>query len=194
MKEFTADTGSFKHECIYEIAANGSIKMDNKVTPMGFENAPLLPRMGLKLGLAEGLENTSWYGRGPHENYPDRNESAHLGLYQSTATDMFVPYVAPQESGGRSDTRWLTLGFADGKKAALKVESNEPFQFSALHYDAVDMDQAARPSFVTSRKETILCIDSKMLGLGNQSCGPPPLAKYMLPVKGYEFSFILSIL
>lgn len=194
LKEFSADSGSFVHECIYEIDGNGSITMDSKVSVTGFESMPVLPRIGLKMGLAPGMENVSWYGRGPHENYPDRNESAHLGIYQSTATDMFVPYVVPQECGGRSDTRWLNLGFKNSKKPSLKVASDQPFQFSTLHYDAVDMDNASRPAFLKSRKETILCIDAKILGLGNQSCGPPPLKKYLLPVQDYTFSFTLGLL
>ncbi|MEM6641422.1 MAG: glycoside hydrolase family 2 TIM barrel-domain containing protein [Bacteroidota bacterium] len=194
VKEFTADSGSFTHNCIYEVRGDGNIKMDNQVSVVGFESMPVLPRVGVKMALMEGLEDVSWYGRGPHENYPDRNESAHIGLYRSNATDMFVPYVVPQESGGRSDTRWLDLGFASAKKPVLKVSSDQSFQFSALHYDAKDMDHASRPEFLTSRKETILCIDAEMLGLGNQSCGPPPLAEYMLPVKEYTFNFTLSLL
>lgn len=191
-KEFVSDSGSFKHECIYEIGGNGSIKIDNKVIPTGFDDLLSLPRVGLKLGLVEGLEKVQWYGRGPHENYPDRNESAHLGIYESTASEMFVPYVVPQECGGRSDTRWLKLGFENGTKPALTVESVLPFQFSALHYDASDMDKASRPEFMKRRKETILCIDSEMLGLGNASCGPPPLSQYIVPVQEYEFSFTLK--
>ncbi|WP_430936016.1 glycoside hydrolase family 2 TIM barrel-domain containing protein [Saccharicrinis sp. 156] len=194
MKELASDSGSFKHECIYEISGNGNIKIDNKVKTSGFSDLHALPRVGLKLGLAEGLENVEWYGRGPQENYPDRNESAHLGIYQSTATDLFVPYVVPQECGGRSDTRWLNLRFKDSKKTALTLESDKPFQFSALHYDAKDMDNASRPEFMTSRKETVLSIDSEMLGLGNASCGPPPLNKYLLPVKDYAFSFTINVM
>lgn len=193
VKEFASDSGSFRHECVYEINGSGSIKMNNKVTPAGFTDVSSLPRVGLKMVLAEGLENVSWYGRGPQENYPDRNEAAFIGLYNSTASDLFVPYVVPQECGGRSDTRWLALGFENDKKAVIKVISDKPFQFSALHYDAIDMDNASRPEFMEERKETILCVDSEMMGLGNESCGPPPLQPYLLPVKPYQFSFTFNL-
>ena len=193
VKAFASDSGSFQHECVYQISGNGNITMNNKVIPTGFAAVSSLPRVGLKLGLVEGLENVNWYGRGPHENYPDRNESAHLGIYQSTATDLFENYVVPQECGGRSDTRWLNLSFKNSKKPSLTIESSKPFQFSALHYDANDLDKASRPAFLKSRKETILCIDSEMLGLGNASCGPPPLKDYLLPVKEYEFRFTMKL-
>ena len=193
LKEYASDSGMFKHECVYEISGNGSITLKNKVTPTGFESVNSLPRVGLKMGLVPGLENVKWYGRGPHENYPDRNESADLGLYSSTATDLFVPYVVPQECGGRSDTRWLTLAYANAKKPSLSISADAPFQFSALHYDAADMDKAARPSFMVKRPEVILCIDSEMQGLGNASCGPPPHQEFLVPVKAYEFEFTIDL-
>ncbi|MDC0584800.1 DUF4981 domain-containing protein [Bacteroidales bacterium] len=189
VKEFSSDSGSFKHECIYTINGNGTIKVNNVVTPTGFKDLVTLPRVGLKLGLMEGLTDVSWYGRGPHENYPDRNESAFLGIYNSNATDLFVPYLMPQENGARSDIRWLELAFEGSKKAALKIESDSAFVFSALHYDASDLDKVLRPEYLKSRKETILCIDAQMAGLGNASCGPPPLHEYMVPVQPYTFSF-----
>lgn len=193
VKELSSDSGSFKHECVYEFNGKGELRMNSSVTPSGFSTLKTLPRIGLKLGLTEGLDQVSWYGRGPHENYPDRNESAYLGLYQSTAADLFVPYVVPQENGARSDTRWLSVGFKNSKKPAITIESDSPFVFSALHYDAADLDKAMRPAFLKGRKETILCIDNQMLGLGNESCGPPPLKQYMVQVKPCQFSFTFNL-
>ncbi|KAA3661357.1 MAG: DUF4981 domain-containing protein [Calditrichaeota bacterium] len=193
IKEFKSDSGSFKHECVYSIDGNGHIKLDNKVTPTGFSAIVTLPRVGLKLGLAEGLEQVNWYGHGPHENYPDRKESAFLGVYQSTVSDLYMPYLVPQENGARSGARWLEVAFKSNKKPAIKIESDKPFAYSALHYDASDLDKASRPAYLKSRKETIVCLDAQMLGLGNASCGPPPLRQYLVPIKPYEFSFTLSV-
>ncbi|SDW32090.1 beta-galactosidase [Lutibacter oricola] len=191
--DYKSEKGSFKHESVYEISGNGSVKMNNKVIPTGFDDMVTLPRVGVKLGLVSGLENVEWYGKGPQENYPDRNESAHLGIYNSTATDLFTPYLVPQENGARSDARWLALAFKNNKKSALKIEADTPFVFSALHYDASDLDKASRPAFLKSRKETILNLDAKILGLGNASCGPVPLKQYLLPVETYEFSFMFKL-
>ncbi|TYA71749.1 glycoside hydrolase family 2 TIM barrel-domain containing protein [Seonamhaeicola marinus] len=193
VKEFSSDSGNIKHQCIYKIDGTGNITLENTVTPTGFENLETLPRVGLKLGLVKELEEVNWYGRGPHENYPDRRESAFLGTYNSNVSDLYVPYLVPQENGARSDIRSLEFSFKNKKKPAIHIESDEPFIFSALNYDASDLDKASRPAFLNYRKETIVCIDSKMLGLGNASCGPVPLKQYLIPLKPYEFSFTLSL-
>ncbi|WP_010134271.1 glycoside hydrolase family 2 TIM barrel-domain containing protein [Ochrovirga pacifica] len=192
VKEYKSDSITFVHECIYNITGKGQITLKNKVIPKGGKSLEVLPRIGIKLGLAQGLEQVNWYGRGPQENYPDRKESAFLGQYQSTVTQLYTPYVVPQENGARSDIRWLTMGFKNQKKPAIKISSNQPFVFSALHYDASDLIKASRPAFLKERKETILCLDAAMLGLGNASCGPKPLQQYLVPVKTYEFEFTLS--
>lgn len=193
VREFKSDSGSIKHECVYDISGQGNITLKNKVTPTGFKSLETFPKVGLKLGLVAGLEQVNWYGRGPQENYPDRNESAFLGNFESTVTDLFVPYVVPQENGARSDVGSLELSFKNQKKSAIMVTSDKPFVFSALHYDALDLIKASRPAFLKERKETILCIDAEMLGLGNASCGPPPLQQYLVPVKPYEFNFTLHL-
>ncbi len=192
--EYGCEGGKILHTAVYEIAGDGSITMKNKMTPSGFEKMTTLPRVGIKMALTSGMERVKWYGRGPQENYIDRNESAFLGLYNTTATDMYVPYVVPQESGARSDTRWMEMGFSGTKSSALRVTSGAPYLFSALHYDATDFDKAIRPEFLKSRKETILSLDALHLGLGNASCGPNPLERYVLPVKEYEFEFTLKLM
>ncbi len=191
--ELSSEEGSINHECIYKISGDGKIAMSNTMTPTGFSEMVALPRVGLKMALAKGLDNVAWYGRGPQENYPDRNEAAELGIYKSTAAKLFVPYVVPQENGARSDTRWLEIGTANSKKAAFSVTSNTPYIFSALHYDAIDLDSAIRPEYLKARNETILSLDAKMLGLGNASCGPNPLECYVLPVQEYKFDFTLEL-
>lgn len=193
VREFQSDSGSIKHECVYDIGGQGMIKLKNKVTPTGFKDLETLPRVGLKLGLVENLEHVSWYGRGPQENYPDRKEAAFLGNYESTVTDLFVPYLYPQENGARSDVRSLELSFIKDNQSAIKIESDTPFIYSALHYDASDLDRAIRPQFLKERKETILCLDAKMLGLGNASCGPKPMQEYIVPIQPYEFNFTLNL-
>lgn len=194
VKAYRSDSGSFRHICVYEISGTGAVTVRSLVTPTGFSNLDVLPRLGLKLGLTAGLDQVNWYGRGPHENYPDRNESAFLGIYQSSTADLYTRYLIPQENGGRSDTRWLELSFKDSKKPAVNITSDSPFVFSALPYDASDLDKAIRPEYLVKREETILCLDAHMLGLGNGSCGPDPLKRYLVPVDSYQFSFTLKLL
>ncbi len=191
--KLSCDGGTVEHKATYEISGDGAIKMKNVVTPTGFEKVTSLPRVGVKMALSKGMERVKWYGRGPHENYTDRNESAFLGQYNSTPAALYVPYLVPQESGARSDTRWLELGFNGSKRSSIKVTSDAPYLFSALHYDATDFDKAIRPEFLKSRSEVVLSLDAKMLGVGNASCGPNPLNRYLVPVEPYEFEFTFAL-
>ena len=184
--------GSIDYLATYTLS-EGAIQIDNKVTPTGFDKLMTLPRIGLKLALAGEMEQVNWYGLGPHENYPDRKASAILGQYESTVTDLFTPYLIPQENGARCDVRWVTLSSKDKAAPQIKVESSTPFVFSALHVDAKNLDVAIRDIFVEKRGDTILCIDNQMSGLGNASCGPYTLDKYRVKVKPYEFNFTISV-
>jgi beta-galactosidase len=184
--------GSIDYQVEYRIT-DGAIRIQNKVTPAGFDKLMTLPRVGLKLALAGDIEQVNWYGRGPHENYPDRKTSALLGSYQSTVTDLFTPYLIPQENGARCDVRWVKLSAKDKSGPEIRVESSTPFVFSALHVDAAELDAEIRTTMVKKRSDTILCIDHQMSGLGNASCGPFTLEKYRVNVKPYEFEFTLQI-
>jgi beta-galactosidase len=184
--------GSIDYQAEYKIT-DGAIQIQNKVVPTGFTKLMTLPRVGLKLALAGDMEQVNWYGRGPHENYPDRKASAYIAQYQSTVTDLFTPYLVPQENGARCDVRWVNLSAKDRDGPEIKVESSTPFVFSALHVDSVNLDAAIRNFFVQKRSDTILCIDHQMSGLGNASCGPYTLEKYRVKVKSYVFDFTISV-
>ena len=192
-KENVHMNGRVDYQLDYRIYGNGVIRISCAMTPDGFEDFEALPRVGLKLALNSSFEAVQWYGRGPHENYPDRKASAFLGNYTATVTDMFVPYLNPQHNGARSDVSHVSLRNLDGIGPVFTVESAEPFLFTALHFDELDYSRYIRPSFLKPRDETILYLDHRMLGLGNASCGPKPLPEYMLPVQPYQFDLTLTL-
>ncbi|MDC0584805.1 DUF4981 domain-containing protein, partial [Bacteroidales bacterium] len=191
-KNYKPNGGEVKHVAYYTIYSNGTINIKNDVLIDGLEKMNTLPRVGLKMALAEGMANVEWYGRGPHENYTDRKVSAFIGSYQAKATDLFTPYLGPQSCGARSDIRWLKTSFDDKSKPSIMIEADKPFLFSALHYDDKDFDVAMRPEYLIPRKETVLCLDSEMLGIGNSSCGAVTLYKYHVPVNNHQFEFTLK--
>ncbi len=160
----------------YTVWGNGYIDVNTTFTPDALEHA--LPKFGLQLELPDELEFVEWYGRGSHENYRDRKHAADVGRYTRSVTDMFEPYVRPQDMANRTDTRWLTVTDRNGR--GLMVTAETPVDFSALHYTAQDLDVAQHPFELTKRNETILCIDANHQGLGGASCGPPPLEAYVL--------------
>ena len=98
---------AFLHEQSITIQGDGSIHIQNRV--QCDPNLPNLPRIGLTMQLPAGFEQFTWYGRGPHENYTDRNVGARYGRFQSTVTEQYVPYILPQENGNKTGVRWLTL-------------------------------------------------------------------------------------
>jgi beta-galactosidase len=176
-----ARAGGVKLETTWTVAANGSVDMEARFAPFG--TLPLLPRMGLVCGIAPAFDHLQWLGRGPWENYPDRKESADLGLWSSSVTDQYVPYVRPQENGNKEDTRWLAL--SDGAGHGLKIAALEnPFAFSALHFSAGDLAAARHNYELVPRPEIVLSLDAKMSGLGNSSCGPGVLEQYTVPPTG----------
>ncbi|KAL6763467.1 glycosyl hydrolases family 2, TIM barrel domain-containing protein, partial [Haematococcus lacustris] len=94
--------------------------------PLGPGLMRSLPRVGVTTSLAAGLDQVTWYGRGPHESYWDRRSSASVGLFSSPVDDMHTPYVFPQECGGRADVRWLLLGPSTPAPPAISPGSPPP--------------------------------------------------------------------
>jgi beta-galactosidase len=176
--------GGYKLETTWMVHGDGKIEMDNDFEPFG--HLPVtMPRVGIVMRLAVPLENFRWYGRGPWENYPDRKESADMGVWSSTVKEQYVPYVRPQENGSKQDVRWLTLTSANGGGLLVRDEGN-PMAVSALHFTVNDLAAAKHSYELKPRQEVILSLDAKQCGLGNSSCGPGVLKQYAVPPKSYS--------
>jgi beta-galactosidase len=188
----TAKDGGIRLKTIWTVRSDGSVEMDARFAPFG--KLPLLPRVGLVFALEHFFDRVEWLGRGPWENYPDRKESADMGVWSGSVAEQYVPYVRPQENGNKEDVRWLTLtdthtasarargGHGDG----LRIETlGEPFSFSALPFTADDLASVRHNYELQPRAEIILSLDAKMDGLGNSSCGPGVLEKYSVPPANY---------
>ncbi len=183
-----ARTGSILHTAIYRIRGDNVIDVENIFTPSG--KLPPLARIGVSLRIAPGLETFQWYGHGPHENYSDRKTSAPVGLWSSTVSAQFVPYVRPQHTGNREGVRWLALTNPAGS-GLLVVADGEPMAASALHFSEHDLFAKRHPHELVQRDETVLSLDARMSGLGNSSCGPGVLEKYAVPAEPYTLRFRL---
>jgi len=152
---------------------------------------PDLPRLGFALALNPELENYSWYGEGPWENYPDRKSSSTIGLWKSTVTNQLFPYPRPQETGNHEDIRFLTLTNTKGQ--GLKISALEnTFSASALYYSVNDLANESHNCNLVPRKEVILSVDVAVMGLGNSSCGPGVLKKYTLDKNEYDLKIRIT--
>jgi hypothetical protein len=149
----------------------------------------VLPRLGLKLALPAGLENVTYYGRGPVENYRDRNEGTPLGRYETTVDDMYVPYIWPQEFGNRTEVRWAAL--TDDQGAGLVAVAGGPLEFSAHHYTLDNLDRAEHTCELERTDQTWLYLDYAQTGVGTRSCGHNTLEPYRVRPGRYVLRVLL---
>ncbi|SHG20565.1 beta-galactosidase [Salegentibacter echinorum] len=179
----------------YKLNAEGEILVDFDLKIDDDKDVPMIFRVGMKMAMPAGFDNLEYYGRGPHENYADRKETALIKIYEQTVDEQYYPYIRPQETGNKSDVRWLTL---KGNGVNLKVTGDKPFNFTALHYLAEDLDDGEKreqrhAAEVEKRDLTNLFIDTAQMGLGSiNSWGRLPLKKYWLTDKEYKYSFKIS--
>ena len=172
----------------YTVYGDGSIDVQTTFIPSNPDVS--LPKMGLMAELCPGYEYVEYYGAGPFENYIDRKSAAFIGNYKTTVDDMFVSYIKPQDCGNRSEVRWFSVYNHSGY--GLKVTSTDFMNFSALHYTANDLASAAHPHELTKRGNTILTIDTAVRGLGNGSCGPGTIDRYVIYPGETTFNYSIS--
>lgn len=182
------DFSDFEHAQRFSLLESGELWAENTVR-MG-AGVRDLPRIGVQMVLPAGLEQLEWYGRGPWDNYTDRRASALVGRYRSTVTDQYVPYILPQEHGGKTETRWLSLMGADG--AGIRISGEPTISFAASHFTANDLYTAAHTTDLTPRPEVYLNLDHAQRGLGTASCGPDTLDQYRLVEGEYTFGYRLK--
>ncbi|MGN1265236.1 MAG: glycoside hydrolase family 2 TIM barrel-domain containing protein [Muribaculaceae bacterium] len=182
---------AYPYTVAYTVLANGTVRVDGRFV-IG-EKSYRVPRLGLTASIAADMENVTYYGRGPWENYPDRKTSAFLGVYRTTATDMEEEYVRSQSMGNREDVRWVSL--TDNGGCGVKFTADRSFGFTALHFTDYALWNKMRHTHECASQrlsEVVLCIDAMQRGIGNQSCGPGPMQKYEVKPGEYECSFTIS--
>ena len=191
-----AKSAGFEHNVVWTFNTDGTVTMKNNVRPYGHMPAAL-PRLGTSMMLDGRLENVEWYGRGPEENYIDRCTGSFIGLYGSTVTGLYEPYIRPQDNGYRSDVRWIKL--TDGEGKGVRFSGDVPLFVQALHYTWEDLDgarhingQVRRRVELQPRKEVCLNLDLRQLGLGNNSCGNIPLEEYIFPIQEESWSVTIE--
>lgn len=176
--------GKCSYTLRYVFYVDGTVDVTARFSPQTGE----LRRMGLSVALTPGLEQVTYYGRGPLENYPDRKTGSMLGSYSTTVSDMQEHYVKPQTMGNREEIRSVEF-FGEDKKG-FRILTQGPVGFSALHFEDTDlvMGGSGHEWELNPREEVILHLDYAHRGLGNASCGPGTLDKYLIPGSGnYEY-------
>lgn len=187
---------SAKLALTYVINNAGAIKITQKLIADKNAKVSNMFRFGLQMPMLRSFETVEYYGRGPVENYSDRNHCTDLGIYRQSVTEQFYPYIRPQENGTKTDIRWWKMLNQSG--SGIKIVAEAPFSASALHYTIESLDegldkQQGHSQEVEEADLTNLCIDKVQAGLGcEDSWGRIARPEYLVPYADYEFTFILS--
>lgn len=194
--EYEMKNVSAKLALTYTINNKGAIKVTQKMTADKSAQVSPMFRFGMQVQMPKDFDTSEFYGRGPIENYSDRNHSTLLGIYRQSVEEQFYSYIRPQETGNKTDIRWWKQ--LNHAHKGWQIVGEVPFSASALHYsiesldDGIQKDQRHSPE-VKVADFTNLCIDKAQMGLGCvNSWGALPLPSYMLPYGDYEFTFILT--
>lgn len=194
--EYDMKNVSARLNLTYVINNKGAVKVTQKMTADQQAKVSPMFRFGMQMQMPKSFETIEYYGRGPIENYSDRNHVTDLGLYRQSVDEQFYSYIRPQETGTKTDIRWWKQLNSAGR--GLQIVAEAPFSASALHYtiesldDGWDKGQNHSPE-VKQADLTNLCIDKAQMGLGCvNSWGAWPLQQYQLPYGDYEFTFILT--
>ena len=182
----------------YTLKADGQVVVREQLsTTKDAEIAPMF-RYGMQLQMPKAFAQVEYYGRGPIENYIDRNSSEFIGVYQNSVADEYFPYVRPQESGNHTDVRWFRVKDAEGR--GLEFYGSAPIEVSALNYSVADLDDGVTKDKVWGRHSgdlepspfTQVLIQQRQMGLGCvNSWGAWPRKEYLVPYQDYDFTFAI---
>jgi len=180
----------------YDISGNGDVILTTHVDLAG-RGLPPLPRLGLFLTMPGEYDRMRWFGRGPHESYSDRKDSARIGDWRGLVQDQYVPYVFPQEHGNKTDTQWLAVTDQRGSGLLAVADPTTTgngtnigsMHVSASHYSPENLTQATHTTDLKRENRTYVRLDHAHHGIGSNSCGPEPLPQYRLEATGtYSFT------
>jgi beta-galactosidase len=177
---------------VYTVYGTGDVQVECRYQP-GTGKVPMMPRFGTELVVAPGLENLTWYGRGPEETMIDR-QFERVGVYSTTVDKDWVEYMRPQENGNKTDVRWVKLTNQQG--IGFMATGAAPLNVTARHYTKDDMERAGYTFQMKRHPETYLNLDWKEMGAGgidSWSANALPLAPYRISGDDqHQFSYRLS--
>jgi beta-galactosidase len=184
-------------DMIYTIDGEGKIIVETELLGV-HDSLPDLPRLGNSFKILPRFENVKWYGRGPHENYIDRNTASLVGIFNAKVADLYVPYIRPQENGHRTDIRWVS--FTDQSGKGVIIEGEAPIGFNSHHNDISDFDPGEEKlqrhtTDIVKKNFIAVSIDYKQMGVGgDDSWGARTHKEYTIPADDYTFKYTIKLL
>jgi len=187
-EKYSGTTGSIDVRISYTVLGNGDLHIDVQSNVEALQ--PVLPKVGMSLGIPSEYSNLQWYGRGPHESYSDRKHGAPLGIYSGLVEDQYHNYVRPQENGNKTDVRWSSLSNESGD--GIIIFGSPTFNLSAHHYSLDNLTSATHTHMIDDAGHITVNIDNQVMGLGgDDSWNPKTHDEFLLHPKTYNYAFTL---
>ena len=145
--------------------------------------------VGFKIFIPTNFKNIEYYGRGPLENYNDRNKGSNLGEYKSDVDSQFTDYMTPQRTGNITDIRWINFYRNNGIGIRIKY-INEFLQINVSSYNDDEFEK--KHSYQMNKYSSIIVnVRSKDYGSTFESFEDECI-NYIDKNHIYNFSFKLS--
>lgn len=173
----------------FRINGDGSIHLHHITSPESSQPS-LLGRIGLTMTLNADMQQVSYYGRGPEENYPDRKTGYPIGVYSTTVEDMYEPYLIPQDHGLRCDNRWVT--FQNEAGYGIRISMDEHFNFNAYPFSTDNLTRAVYQYQLQRQDGITLNLDYATTGVGCTACYVLP--GYQAKAQRYERDITIQLL
>lgn len=168
-----------KVQVTYIVTPGGKIRV--KAHFEGQKGLPELPLFGMRWKMDHQVDQFTYYGYGPEENYSDRVQGARLGIFAGTPETNLSRYLKPQECGNRTGVRWLQLMDRNGCKLKITT-AGEPFSMNVLPYTAEELENAMHmEELPTPSHHTVVSILGAQRGVGgDDSWGAPVHPQYCI--------------
>ncbi len=177
----------------YSFYSDGALGVSLKLEPQG-ENLPEIPRVGFQCSIAPEFRAWTWFGRGPEENYSDRNAGTFVGLWKADVRKNWFPYARPQETANRTGVH--RAAFIDSKKHGLIIRptDGQPLEIGAYPFLQSDLEGPGHAADIPFRRLITVQIAHRQMGVGGEnSWGAWPRPDHVLKAEGtYEYSFVLQ--
>ncbi len=184
---------------VYTLNPEGKLTVEQTLSVDTAAKAkPWLPRFGMQMVMPGEYNTVDYYGRGPGENYVDRNNATFIGRFTQPVSEQYWGYVRPQESGNKTDVRYWSM--LNGQKEGLKFYGIKPLECTALNYLPADLDggpvkeaRHVHSGDLTPRPFSVVTIADRQMGLGCiDSWGAWPIEKYLIPYADQTYTFVIE--
>lgn len=177
-----------KGKLIYTVTSVG-VHVDYKINVP--ELLPEIPEISMILPVERDVyTDLEYLGRGPHENYIDRNDGADIGLHKVKIDELYVDYQKPQEYGERTGVRRALLK----GKGKVTFEADTEMELNISPYTAYMLEDAAHKHNLPEGDTLYVRLVLRQMGVGGyDSWGAHPLEEHKI-FSNNEYSYGFSMI